>query len=208
MTDAKNNYLLKTEGDSLIFTTSSFRAEKTSVLHSGVYTREFSSMLLASAFCIAAYMLIIYISIYSLILRYLILIFIFVITFLLSRKTIFKEKYIEVVFNKPEQTTIISRPGIIKMKTEIIPFLDIKSVELGSRKFIPENIDGINFVQKISLQHGNAVPGLGDIEEFITLSLKLNDGSERIIYAGKINGGKIDGEPSIPVNEIRSFLNK
>ena len=71
-----------------------------------------------------------------------------------------------------------------------------------------ENIDGIQFVQRISAQHGSAMPELTDVEEFITLSLKLTDGSERIIYAGKIDGGKIDGEPSIPLNEIRSFLNK
>jgi hypothetical protein len=208
MTDANKSYQLKTEGDRLIFTTSSFRAEKTSVLHSGVYTREFSSMLFASAVCIAAYMLIIYINVHLAILRYLILVLIFVITFLGSKKFIFKERHIEVTFDKPEKTAIINRTGIITKKTETIPFSNIESVELGSRKFVPENIDGIDFVQKISLQHGNAVPGLGDVEEFITLSLKLTDGSSIIIYAGKIDGGKIDGEPSIPLNEIRSFLNK
>jgi hypothetical protein len=34
----------------------------------------------------------------------------------------------------------------------------------------------------------------------------LTDGSERIIFAAKINGGRVDGEPEIPVKEIRSFL--
>ncbi len=64
----------------------------------------------------------------------------------------------------------------------------------------------IKFVQKISAQHGSAMPELSEEEEFITLSFSLADGSDRVIYAGKIDGGKVDGEPSIPVNEIRNFL--
>jgi hypothetical protein len=204
----KNNYQLKTENDRLVFTTSSFRAEKTSVLHSGVYTREFSSMLFASAVAVFVHMAISSININTAVYRYLIIIFLFVVSFLGANKFIFKKTHIEVIFDKPEKTAIITRYGIIIKKTEEIPFSSIKSVELGSRKFIPENIDGIEFVQRISAQHGSAMPELTDVEEFITLSLKLTDGSERIIYAGKIDGGKINGEPSVPLNEIRSFLNK
>ncbi len=206
--DKKNNYQLKIEDDRLVFSTSSFRAEKTSVLHSGVYTREFSSMLFASAVTVFAHMAIISININTAVFRYLIIIFLFVVSFLGAHKFIFKEKHIEVIFDKPEKTALITRYGIIIKKTEKIPFSSIKSVELGSRKFVPENIDGIEFVQRISAQHGSAMPELSNEEEFITLSLNLTDGSEKIIYAGKIDGGKVNGEPSVPLNEIRSFLNK
>lgn len=208
MTEADRSYQLTTEDNRLVFTTSSFRAEKTSVLHSGVYTREFSSMLFASAVCITAYFIILYIGIISFIVRYLILVFLFVIAFLGSRKFIFRDRHLEVVFSKSDQTVIINHPGILGKNAEAIPFSDIQSVELGSRKFVPENIDGIDFVRKISLQHGSDVPGLGDIEEFVTLYLKLKNGSEKIIYAGKIDGGKVNGEPSVPLHEIRRFLNK
>ncbi|TNF53219.1 hypothetical protein EP227_06240 [bacterium] len=77
----------------------------------------------------------------------------------------------------------------------------ISSIEVGSVKYVPENIDGIDFVQKISLQHGSPVPGLGDEEEYITLLLNLADGSERIIYAGRS-----EEEPELPITEMRNFL--
>jgi hypothetical protein len=203
-----SNYQIKTEDDRLVFTTSSFRAEKTSVLHSGVYTKEFSSMLFASAVSVFAHMAIISVNINIAVFRYLIIVFTFVVSFLGANKFIFKEKHIEVILDKSEKNATITRYGIIIKKTEKIPFSNIKSVELGSRKFVPENIDGIEFVQRISAQHGSAMPELSNEEEFITLSLNLTDGSDKIIYAGKIDGGKVNGEPSVPLNEIRSFLNK
>ena len=196
------DYQLKTENNKLIFRTSSFKAEKSSVLHPGVYTREFSSTLFASAVCILAYMSTGLPGIKLAIVRYIILIFIFVIVFLAAIKYIFKERYLEVDFDRSDKSVNIVRPGIIGKKIEKIDFEDIKSVDLGNKKFVPENIDGIKFVQKISAQHGSAMPGLSDTEEFITLSIMLKDGSEKIIYAGKV-----DEEPEIPVNEIRSFLN-
>lgn len=198
----EKDYQLKTENNKLVFRTSSFRAEKTSVLHPGVYTREFTSILFASAVCILAYMFTGLPGSKSAIVRYIILIFIFVAAFIIAIKYIFKERYLEVDFDRSDKSVNIVRPGIIRKKIEKISFEEIKSVDLGNKKFVPENIDGIRFVQKISAQHGTAMPGLSEIEEFITLSLNLKDGSERIIYAGKV-----DEEPEIPVNEIRSFLN-
>ncbi len=198
-----DNYQLEIEGGKLVFKTSFFKAEKTSVLHSGVYTKEFSSMLFASAAAMAAYMLT---GVRPPVVRYALLIIIFAAAFLLAGKYIFKERELQVVFDKKEKTVFIFQSGLLTKKRENIPFANIKSVDIGSRRFVPENIDGINFVQKISAQHGSAVPGLGEAEEFITLSLQLTDSSERIIYAARIYEGKIDGEPEIPVRAIRNFL--
>ncbi len=199
-----SNYQLKIEGSTLVFKTSSFKAEKRSVLHAGVYTKEFSSMLFASAAALAAYMLT---GGRPPVLRYSILILIFAASFIGANKYIFKERELQVVFDRKDKTVHMIQSGLFTKKSEKIPFANVKSVELGSRQFIPENIDGIHFVQKISAQHGSAVPGLGEAEEFITLSLLLTDGTERMIYAARLNGGKIDGEPDVPVAEIRNFLN-
>ncbi len=200
------NYQLITENNKLVFKTSSFKAEKTSVLHPGVYTKEFSSMLFASAACIVSYMMTDIISGRSPVIRYAVLIIIFVASFLGANRYIFKERYLHVVFDRTDKTVYMARSGLLTKKSEKIPFANIKSVELGSKTFVPGNIDGINFVKKISAQHGSALPGMGEAEEYITLTLKLTDGSERVIYAAKINGGKINGEPEIPVREIRNFL--
>ena len=195
------NYKIKTEKDRLIFITPSYKAEKESVLHKGIYTREFASMLFASSACIFAYFVFKYLNTGVAFVHFLAIISIFIIAFLGSRKFLFNEKFMVVVFDKSNSTASITHPGLIKKKVEKIPLDNIKSIVIESKKFIPENIDGIKFVEKISMQHGTFVPGLGDEEEFITLSLRLTDGSERTIYAGKIGE-----EPEIPVREIEQFI--
>lgn len=194
-------YDLKTENNKLIFTTSFYKVENPSVLHSGVYSKEFASMLLSGAVCMLVYMFTEFMASRFTALRYLLLAIIIIATFMGGTKFIFKEKYLEAVFDKNDKHVTISHSGLFAKKAERISFADIKSVELGSIKFIPENIDGINFVQKISLQHGSAVPGLGQEQEYITVFLKLTDSSERTIFAGRI-----EAEPEIPLREIRSFL--
>ncbi len=197
------NYQIHREGNRLSFSTSSYRAEKSSVLHKGIYSKEFSAMLLASAACIVVYMATAFMPVKSVYLNIPILVFTFIISFFLSRSFLFRESVLTLVLDKSSKTARITRPGILGKKTERIALDSITSVEVGARNFTSDNIDGIKFVQKISLQHGSAVPGLGDAEEFITLSLKLSDGSERLIYAGNI-----DKEPELPVKEIASFLEK
>jgi len=201
-----DKYELYTDNDSLIFRTSSFRAEKTSVLHTGVYTKEFSSMLSASAVSALAYLIMNSIIKDLKHVPYITAITLFIAAFLGSRKFIFRDTCLEADFNSTKRTVSIRRPGIFHSKSEELPFDHIHSVEIGSTKFIPENRDGIDFVQKISAQHGSAVPGLSETEEFITLRLILTDGSERIIYAVRLNGGTVNGEPDVPLNEIRRFL--
>ncbi len=201
--NSSKKYQIEIEKDRLIFRTALFRAEKGSVLHKGVYTKEFASMLFASAICVSVYMVMVNDEITFF--HHLIVLSVFIITFLGSRKFLFKERSIEVVFDKPNNTLRITRPRLIKKKIEEMPLDNIRSVSAGSKKFIPQNPDGIKFVERISLQHGSPVPGLGDEEDFITLLLNLTDGSERIIYAEKIEG-KIDGVSEIPLKEIRNFL--
>ena len=197
--DQKKSYSIKTEGMTLIFRTSSFKAEKSSVLHSGVYSKEFMSILFASGACMFVYMLLSPslggLSLYSALLLML------VAAFIGARKYIFKEKYFEAVFNRSSGTARLIYPGAFSKKTEEIPLANIDSVEIDTKRFEPENKDGADFVQKISIQHGSPVPGLGEPEEFVTLSLRLKDGSERIIYAGNVKD-----EPEVPVQEIREFI--
>ncbi len=201
-----STYQLQRVNNTLIFRTSSFKAEKTSVLHSGVYTREFASMMLASGLCITTYMVFDFLSTVTAIVRYMTLILIFVAVFLGANKFIFKEHYLEAVFSRPDKMITIIRSGLLFKKSEKIPFSNVQSVDAGSTQYVPENLDGIDFVQKISAQHGSAVPGLSETEEFVTLSLRLTDGSEIILYAAKIHSGKVDGEPDIPLTEIKNFL--
>jgi hypothetical protein len=199
----EKNYEMRTEKDVLSFSTCFFKPEKESVLHKGVYTKEFSSMLFASAASIVAYFILRFISEELFYLHYLIVILIFIASFFGAAQLVFKEKNLEVVFDKINNTVKLTRSGVLKSRSEKIPLDTIESIDIGSKKFTPENIDGIQFVERISLQHGSAMPGLGEEEEFVTLSLKLTDGSERIIFAGKVKD-----EPEVPLKEIKKFLGK
>jgi hypothetical protein len=137
--------------------------------------------------------------------HYLAVIIIFVTTFLLFRRFIFRERKLKVVFDRARKIVRISWPRLIGERIEEIPFNNIKTVGVGSKKLFPENPDGIQFVERISLQHGGVIPGLGEEVEFVTLVLNLKDGTERLIYAEKIEG-KIRGEPEVPLKEIRDFM--
>lgn len=199
-------YTLTHDKERLIFITSSFRAEKESVLHQGIYSNELASMLTALTITGIVYVIIAFN--YSVnIFHYIILIIIFILSFIGLRESIFKERQLKVVFDKSNRIARITRPGIVLNKTETIPFDDIDSVRVGSKRIQPENIEGIEFVERISRQHGSAVPGLGEETEFVTLNLRMRDGSERLIYANRIRE-TINGEPEIPLREIRDFLNK
>jgi|GEM_PF-2791212 hypothetical protein len=202
--DKDRPYTLNVEKERLIFMTLSYRAEKESVLHKGIYSRELASMLSSATITGILY---IYIAFnYSMhTLYYLILLIVFVLTFIGLRESIFKERALTLILDRTRRMATIMWPRVLWNKTETIPFDQIESVEVGSKRIVPENIDGIEFVERISRQHGSAVPGLAEEAEFVTLNLRLKDGSERLIYAQKI-GGRIDEEPDIPLREIRAFL--
>ena len=111
------------------------------------------------------------------------------------------EKYLEIIMDKQSGTARLVISGAFSKRTEEIALNDIVSVETGIERFEPENKDGADFVQKISVQHGSPVPGLGEAEEFVTLYLIMKDGAKKVIYAGNINE-----EPDVPVLKIRKFL--
>ena len=197
--DQEKSYSIKSEGMMLIFRTSTFKADKSSALHSGVYSREFNSILFASGMCMLTYILLS--SSMAGPTLYAALTFALASAFLLSRKFLFREKILEVCFNKQNGTARLVLTGAFTKKTEEMALSDIVSVDIGNKRFEPANKDGADFVQKISVQHGSPVPGLGEPEEFITLSLKLNNCSERIIYAVNVKEGS-----EVPVQEIREFI--
>jgi hypothetical protein len=195
-------YSIIIETNKLCFRTSSFKADKESMLHKEIYNYELASMLSAVILSGTIYAIMAF-NFQDTIIHYLVGAISFIIAFVSFRSYIFRDRDLEIVFNKTKRLARLSRPRFIGMKTEEISFSSIKAVEVGYSQILPENIDGIEFVQKISAQHGSPLPGLGEKKEFVTLLLKLTDGTERIIYTGKVEN---INEPSLPLNEIRAFL--
>lgn len=203
MNRAKTFSLQKTS-DVLVFYTSTYRVEKSSVLHGGIYNYEFSSILSASAVCGMVYVLV---SMkYRVGMNFVaVLAFVFITSFILFRRFLFRERTLKAVFDRDKGIITIYNPRILGYISEDILMDDLESIEVGTIRYSADNRDAVQFVQKISLQHGSAVPGLGEEQEFVTLFLKLRDGGERMIYAARIEG-RVDGEPDLPLKEIQEFL--
>jgi hypothetical protein len=198
----ENLYSITVKTDMLCFRTSSYEADKESMLHKGIYNYELASMSSAMMLSGAIYAIMAF-NFNVTIFHYIASVLIFIIAFISFRKFIFRERYLEIVLNKTKEVATLRQSRFIGMRTKEIPFSSIESVEAGSRQVLPVNIDGIKFVQKISAQHGSPVPGLEEEKEFVTLLLKLTDGTERVLYTGKIEN---ISEPSLPLVEIRAFL--
>ena len=200
----KKPYTIITELNKLCFSTYSYEADKESMLHKGIYNYEMASILSATMIAATVYVILaLYFKVT--VIHFIASTLMFIIAFVSSRRFIFRERDLEIVFDKTRKIATLRTPRLVGMRTENISFDSILSVEAGNRHIIPVNIDGIQFVQKISAQHGSPIPGLGEEKDFVTLLLKLTDGTERTIYTGKIDN---KNKPSLPINEIRDFLKK
>ena len=174
-------YTIRKEEDKLIFVTPAFKTELDSVLHSGIYNREFASMLASAA--VAGTIFVITAMTTGNAIAAMVFLLVFAVGILLFRKFVFKENLREVVFNIASGETKIFTTWVTKRLKETIALSNIKEIGIDSSKREIENQDAVDFVKKISLQHGTVIPGFGSESVLFLLKLHLSDGSERTIYA-------------------------
>jgi hypothetical protein len=192
-------YTIQAEAERIILRTSSFRADRGSVLHSGIYSRELSSSFLAAAVALVVLMVLSFYNGLS-ILDSVIAIAVFALVFPLARIYIFREPYLESVFDKKGGTVTISlkRPFFSKrVKKSLNRLKDIKIVH---KRFEPENPDAIAFVKKIALQHGTVIPGFGKTEEFYDITLEFDDQAVTILTL------KEKKEAEALIRKLKQFL--
>lgn len=156
-----------------------------SVLHSGIYTQELSSMF--AAFMVS-FIYIIYISFTGQIhwLNYIIAGVAFIILFPCIRIFIFKKHMITVIFDKADDLVTIIHNGIIKRK-KTIKLSSLSEIFIDHKVIEPQNQDGIEFVKKISAQHGAPMPDLGSIEHFYNIFLIWSEGRIMIFSSPILN---------------------
>ncbi|MBI5075513.1 MAG: hypothetical protein HZB62_10180 [Nitrospirae bacterium] len=193
-------YSLSKDEARLVFRTANFIAGQGSVLHSGVYNREFSSWLASFTLAGIAYFFLV-MSFGKEILFYAIAMVLFIGTFPLFRKYVFREQFLETVIDREEAKAKITRYGIRKKVLETIPTADISSLWIDTQKTEVINRDGVEFVQKISAQHNAAIPGFGEETVFYSLKLKRADGTDRTIFAERSMQDVIS-----VYDEIKEFL--
>ena len=197
---ANRNYKTRKEEETLIFITPVFRAEPDSVLHSGIYNREFASVLASAAVAGSIYV-IAAMNIESSVFRSLVFLLTFTAGFPFFRTYVFRESLMEVVFNTASGKARIYTSWIMKRLKETIALSDIKDISIEKRTEEVKNPDAVEFVEKISLQHGTVIPGFGEKKILFLLKLHLADGSVRIIYSDSVMQDVLSAH-----DEIKEFL--
>jgi hypothetical protein len=194
-------YTICKEEDRLIFATPAYKVGPESVLHSGIYNREFSSTLSAAAVAGIIYVIAAMNSHNTLISSALFLLF-FAAGALFFRKFIFRESLMKAVFDRPSGEAKIYTKWITERLRETIVMGSIKEVRIDRKKQEVENPDAVQFVEKISAQHGTVIPGFGREKVFFLLKLILADGTERTIYSDASMEDVISAHDA-----IKEFLN-
>ncbi len=196
----EKRYETEKTDSSLLFRTEHFRAERESVLHKGIYNKEFASAL--SSLAVAG---LVYAALAMqqrrTILPHLAFAVIFIGGYPLLRMFVFKDRYLEALFDRSKGLAEISVSGLIRKKTESLPLSAVKNVLIESKKISVENPDAVEFVERISAQHGTAIPGLDEEKTFFMLKLILADGTDRMIYSDTEMQDVMDA-----YEEIKGFL--
>ena len=175
-------YSFAKDATTLVFRTTHFVAERGSVLHSGIYNREFSSVLASFAVAGVAYSVLV-MSFGKGVVFVVLFLVLFIGTFPLFRKYIFRERFLETIFDKTAADAVISRCWFRKKILEQIPLSEIKTLWIDKKKEEVVNRDGVAFVEKISAQHHTVIPGFGEDAVFYSLKLRCADGTDRTIFA-------------------------
>jgi hypothetical protein len=184
----------------LLFRTASFAPDRGSVLHSGIYNREFSSVLASFALAGLAYFLLV-LNFGREVFFYAVFMVLFIAAFPLFRRYVFRERYLEALFDRATAVAEIRLYGIRTRSLERMPLGRIAGIRIETTKSEVLNRDGAEFVEKISAQHGTVIPGFGEEKTFYSLILKYAEGGERTLFAGRSMQDVI-----FVYDEIKEFL--
>lgn len=179
-----NTYRLANDTSRLVVRTTRFVADRGSVLHSGIYNREFSSVLASFAFAGTVYFLLV-MSFGKGPFFYAVFMLLFIGTFPLFRTYIFRERSLESVFDRSKGYVEITRYWLRGKVLLNRPLADISRVLIDTKKTEVVNRDGVEFVEKISAQHGTVIPGFGEETTFYSLKLMFADGTESTVFADR-----------------------
>jgi hypothetical protein len=193
-------YQLETGDNTSVFRTGSFSSEGRSVLHSGIYNRELSSSLAAGAAVLVFGLFFArYFEISAVF--FMVTIVLFAVLFVLFRIYIFREPALEAVFDGGKKIVTVSVRKSIRNVVRSYSMGKLSGITLDHITVQPQNIDGVEFVEKIALQHGTVIPGFGKKEDFYTVSLDFQ-GEKVVIFSTR---DKQSAEAA--ASELRKYVN-
>jgi hypothetical protein len=178
-----SDFTFEIKNNLLIFKTTSFKAEKGSILHSAIYNRELASSLASGAFIMLLGFF--FVSRFNITIIHLFLgLVLFALSFIFFRTFIFKEPKLILIINKEKKHLNINLKAIINKRIEI-PFSELISVKQGYFKVAPDNIDGIRLVERVALQHGTVIPGFGKTVELFTVEIEFGKGKRITLFSSE-----------------------
>ncbi|NOZ25433.1 MAG: hypothetical protein GXO94_05010 [Nitrospirae bacterium] len=192
-------YRVEIEDSRITLKTTSFAVERGSVLHSGIYNREFSASLVGAA---AAAAVLVFFALRGELqpVHYIVAAAVFVAAFPLARVFLFKEPCLETVFDLGEKTVSITlrKPfGSRTLRRRLDSLADIRIVHT---RIEPENPDGVAFVKRIALQHGTVIPGFGQTEDFYSVELRFDGEAFTVLTT------RTESEANAVVEKLRKYV--
>ncbi|WP_420267245.1 hypothetical protein [Candidatus Magnetominusculus dajiuhuensis] len=177
------DYTFEIISGSLIFKTESFKAEKRSVLHSGVYNREVASAFVAAGAACS------YFAAFALsgrlnYIHYAVTAVLFAVFYPLSWLFIFKRPALAVFLNNEKAIAAIAIKGVFRKKRILRTLSQLRDVAVAHVKIEVGNPDGVAFVEKIALQHGTVIPGLGVAQHVYAVEFVFDDGPVVVYCCG------------------------
>ncbi|RMG69253.1 MAG: hypothetical protein D6710_09175, partial [Nitrospirae bacterium] len=159
----REKYRLTIEEGRAVLTAQSFRADRGSVLHSGIFSRELASSFVGAAFALLL-LFVLYLTVGLNLLYYVVAAAVFWVVTFFSRVFLFKETYLETTIDEQQVKIVLHRPikkRVIERRRD-----ELKDIKIDYWRFEPENPDAVEFVERIALQHGTVIPGFGKVKEF------------------------------------------
>ncbi|BCB96187.1 hypothetical protein JZK55_11090 [Dissulfurispira thermophila] len=177
-------YHIDIKDNVLTFSTSSFKAEKGSVLHSGIYNRELASSLASGAlvmllgFFFAS-------KFKTTAVFFIVTLLFFIISFVIFRTYIFLEPILYIIIDKTKGDIAIVIRRIFRKRSITSSLSELNDIRQDYLSVTPENPDGIRLVEQVALQHGTVIPGFGQTSEFYTVELEFKDAKRFIIFSSE-----------------------
>ncbi|HEC97447.1 MAG TPA: hypothetical protein ENI58_04725 [Nitrospirae bacterium] len=192
-------YRVEIEDPRVTLKTTSFKAERGSVLHSGIFNREFSSSFVAVA--VAAAVLAFFALRHELhLLHYVVAVAVFIVVLPLARIYLFKEPCLETVFDLDAESVSITLRKPFGGKSIKRPLDSLDDIRISHIRIEPENPDAVTFVKKISLQHGTVIPGFGEGKDFYSVELRFDGEGFVILTTGT------ESEAKAVVDQLRRYI--
>ncbi len=182
--EKKKEYNISIKKGVLVFTTTSFRADEGSVLHSGIYSYELTSSLTSGAVLVALAMGLVYMGVELNALLIALGVTGFFVLMVLFRKYLFFEEFLRVEVDKDRNLVTLFKKAL-RSTTETISMDLLRSIRWGLTMHVPQNTDGVGVVKRISAAHGMPIPGFGETREIHSVVFEFTDERDFMVFSSE-----------------------